>query len=104
MPELDEKNLTKLQRLFDAMDNDGLTKKDVLAAFGSVVKKVLEMQKRNIQEIDTLKAAYTRVTEKLKGDHTLSVSDLRKQVDDSFIGEKVKDIINTHIQQKLNKV
>ena len=102
--EANEQNLIKIQKLLDAMDSESFTKKNFLVAFENVVKKVLEIEKRNLQEIEALKTAYTQVADKLQGDHTTSLSDLRQQVDDSFIGEKVKEIINNHIQQKLNEV
>src|SRR3990167_827254 len=102
--EANEQNLTKIQKLLDAMDSESFSKKDFLAAFENVVKKVLEIEKRNLQEIEALKTAYTQVADKLQGDHTTSLSDLHKQVDDSFISEKVKEIINAHIQQKLDEL
>lgn len=96
---MDEKNLAKLQKLFDAMDNESFTKKDALAFFQNVVNKVLEIQKNNLQEIEALKVAYKQVQDKLQNDHITSITDLKKQTNELFVGQQVEKMRGEHSQR-----
>jgi len=90
-----EKNIAKLEQLLKVID-EGITKEEFVKAFENVVNLVLKIEKRNTEAVDLLEKTYSNLLEKIKNDHTSSLSDLKKQVDNVFVGKQLERILAEH--------
>lgn len=90
--------LKKLEELIKVID-EGVTKKDFTKAFEEVLKLVLKIEKRNSEAVSTLETTYQKLLEKMDSKHSSAFSDLRGQVDQLFVGNKL-DEIRTELDSK----
>jgi hypothetical protein len=79
MPIDQEKNLKKLEDLLKIVD-EGVTKEEFVKAFENVVNLVLKIEKRNSDAVDALERTYANLLDKIRNDHTSSLSDVGDQL------------------------
>ena len=89
MPE-DKKK--EIQKLLNALDPDRLSKEDFVNAFEQAVNLIFQIQKEQGEAIDRLEETYRNLLAKVRSDHTTSLSDLKGQVNDLFVGDQLKRI------------
>lgn len=90
MPEINEKQLDKLQKLLALIDGDGITKQDFWGAFENALKQILKVEERVFKALDQIETMYSKMMEKVQGEHSSAYGDLRKQVNDLFVGDQLK--------------
>ena len=89
MPE-DKDKVKKLDRLLSLLDpENSLTKKDFEAAFSKVVDLVKTILQKHEQAIRTLETQYSSLTDKLRQDHTSSLTELKDKTNQLFVGERL---------------
>ena len=69
-----------------------MTKTDFEAAFKKVVDLVQTILKKHEQAIQTLETQYTSLTDKLRQDHTSSLTELKEKTNQLFVGERLKQM------------
>ena len=87
-----ESNLGKLNKLLSLMDTETLTKEMFASSFKRVVDLVLQIQKRQVEEMKTLEAKQEEIVKIIRSEHGATLSDIRKQVDDVFVGKRLNKI------------
>lgn len=90
-----ETNLNKLEQILKLLDGS-VTKEEFLKAFENVVNLVLKIEKRNTEAVDLLEKNYSALIEKIQNDHSSTLSDLKSQVNDVFVGDQLKRIREEH--------
>ena len=87
---LDESKLQKLDRLLQLLDpTNSLTKRDFTESFSKVVNLVLAVQKNQQEAIQDLQRTYANLNEKLRTDHTNSLTELKTRTNQLFVGERL---------------
>ena len=69
-----------------------MTKTDFEAAFKKVVDLVQAILKRHERAIQTLETQYTSLTDKLRQDHTSSLTELKEKTNQLFVGERLEQM------------
>ena len=87
-----DKNIQKLERLLSLMDEDSLTKEDFVKSFEKVIEFVLKIQKEQEEAIKRLEETHKMLLDKNQYDHQTTLSDLKGQVNDVFVGDQIKRI------------
>ena len=87
-----EKNLDKLQRIFSFMDEDILSKKDFTDAFERVIKLVIKIQEQQGEAISRLEETYNNLISRIRGEHSESLTSLKKEINELFVGDKLKEM------------
>lgn len=64
------------------MDEDTLTKEEFIKQFENVVNFIKKIEQKNILEIESMKKTLDELSEMVKNDANLEVSELKKQVND----------------------
>jgi len=64
--EFDEKQIQGLQRLLSLLNPDTLTRDQFVSSFETVLQKVVEIEKKNIQEIGMMKETIDNILGQLK--------------------------------------
>ena len=77
-----EKNLQKLNKLLSLMDEDSLTKEEFIKQFENIVNFIKKIEQKNILEIESMKKTLDELSQMVKNDANLAVSELKKQVND----------------------
>jgi len=80
MQHYDEENLKKLQNLLE----NRLTKEDFIKGFEQVINLVLKVQKDQSEAISRLEETYKMMTEKMRGDNSTSLSDMKTMMAKHF--------------------
>lgn len=104
--EPNEKNLAKLESLLKMLDN-GLTKEEFVTVLEKVIELVLKIEKRNSDAVSSIEETYKLLIERIKNDHSSTLSDLKKQVDSVFVDKQISKIrqdLTDAIQKKINSV
>jgi len=83
------KTIDKLSRIINAFDEETLTKTDFINNFEKVVRLVLDNQKMLRDAIEQLARSHNISLNKLTGDTSKSLTELRKQVDGLFVSSRV---------------
>jgi len=103
-------NLNKLKRLMSVFDEDNFTKADFENELKKVIELVVKMYSKQEAAISKLEETYRNVFSKLDNDSKSSISDLKKQVDELFVGERISKIDNDfrkkikEIDDKMSKI
>lgn len=84
------------------LSDDHLTKSDFLAEFEKVVKIIVEMQQRNISEIEALKKAYADVVDAVHANVGGTVENLSKEASEAIQGH-IKTLTALH-EGKMSEV
>src|SRR3990167_2557051 len=84
-----DKKLQTIQEMVKLLDKN-VSRDDFDAAIKEILEFVVRAEKKTAQEVELLRKAYMTVMEKLQGEHSRAFSDLRGQVDDLFVAEKLK--------------
>ena len=87
---LDEDTLDRLQESL----KDRLTKKDFMSSFERVLKVVQQIQQAQSQAIQKLEKAVSAITQKLSKDHEMSINEIKKGVNEGFIGKELKALMD----------
>src|SRR3990167_170313 len=87
-----DKNIQKLERLLSLMDEDSLTKENFIQSFEKVLEFVLKIQKEQEEAIKRLEETHKMLLDKNQYDHQITLSDLKRQVNDLFVGDQIKRI------------
>ena len=92
MPDItsEEKNIKKLQRLFNLMDDDALTREDFIKYFEMVIKIIKDLKETNAKEFELIRRTVEMLSKKLKEENSVSLSDVKKQVSDT-VGKALKE-------------
>lgn len=83
------KNAQKMERLMSMMDNESLTREEFTKSFQQVLDLVKKLMERNEVALQRIEETYQALLNKAGTDNEGALSDLRKQVDGLFVGEKV---------------
>lgn len=97
-----QKNLQKLEELLKVIGNT-MTKEEFVTAFEQVVEIILTIEKRTTEAVDSLEQTYKAIIEKMKGDHTSTLADLKKQVNGLFVSDRLDEMKKT-VDDRLLKV
>ena len=87
MPNLDDR-LDKIERTFSALTG-GVTKDEFEQAFKNAILPFLE---KMVQKINNLEETYQMLLKRVGEEHSKSLSDLKGQVNDVFVGDQIKRI------------
>ena len=98
-----EKNLEKIDKLLSLMDSESLTKEMFLNEFEKVVNIILRIQKEQADAIERLETTYNNLIRAIRNEHGTSLSDLKGQVDNLFVGNQLKRM-NTETQTNFNNL
>lgn len=93
----------QLARFVAKMDSETITKEDFTKAFEQVLALVRQIMERNERALESLEQTYRGVSEKMSGDSQTAVNDLKGQVNDVFVGEKISGF-EKRINDALNKM
>ena len=85
--DISEKNLNKLTRLFNLMDDDALTREQFVKAFKDVVDFVKKIEEKNVQQFKAISDTLTKFSEKLKNDTAMDVEGVRTKYDELVSGQ-----------------
>ena len=88
--DIQQKNLIKLQRLLQAMDEDSLTRKEFEEQFRAILEFLKKTKEKNLTEIENLKQYIINLSEKLKQGNVFNLSGLKDQFTKS-ISKALKD-------------
>lgn len=77
---------------------DILKKEEFVSAFKEVLNYVIKIQQQQAESISKLQETYNLLLKKFEERHNTTLTDLRKQVDGLFVGERVKKMEDTHTQ------
>lgn len=95
MNELSDKNLANLKKLLVVLNEDALSRSEFTTAFEQVVKLVVKIQEKQNRVISELQTTYAVLLERVRHDHTSSLTDLRRTISDemeSFVKKHTADI------------
>ena len=81
--------IEQLLRTTENLKNSVETEKFV-KVFEGVVNLVLKIEKRNIEAIEKLEKLHDDIVGKIRNDHSISLSDLKKQTNQLFVGDQIK--------------
>src|SRR3990167_6678899 len=98
-----DKNIQKLERLLSLMDEDSLTKEDFVKSFEKVIEFVLKIQKEQEEAIKRLEETHKMLLDKNQYDHQTTLSDIKGQVNDVFVGDQIKKVMNEMIGRKIKE-
>lgn len=101
-----KENLAKLEGILKILDS-GVTKAEFVAALEKVIEIILAIEKRTTDAVSGLEETYQAVLDRVKNDHTSTLSDLKKQVNVLFVEKqvtKIKEELTAVIQKKLESV
>ena len=82
MPEKEELNIVMKA-------SDILKKSEFTGAFRQVIDLVLKIQQKQAQSIQDLQRTYANLNEKLRTDHTNSLTELKTRTNELFVGERL---------------
>ena|SRR3990167_349749 len=91
MPALDE-NLGNLDIILAALRKDHLGKEEFTKSFKTVVDFVLKIQQRQQEAIAELQKTYNQLQTKLEQAINLTLTDLKKQVNEVFVGKRLDEM------------
>jgi hypothetical protein len=94
-----DENAQKLQTLLSAMSEDHLGKKDFVTAFEKVLAFVVKIQQEQERAISKLEETYSTILSKMQNDHSMTLADMKKQVDGLFVGEKMDKMMQNHTEK-----
>ena len=90
---MEEEKQKKLDRLLSLLDPDNaLTKKDFVAAFEQVVELILNNEKKLADAISRLEETHQNLTERNRTDYVSGLTDLKKQTNELFVGDRIKQM------------
>lgn len=108
-----EQNLKKLEEILKLLDA-GVTKEEFLKSFENVVAIVLKIEKRNTDAVKKIEETYQNLLQKFQNDHTMTLAELKSQVNSVFVGDRLTEIkkeldarmssIEGRIEKKLSSV
>ena len=87
---IQQKNLAKLTRLFAALDEDSLTRKEFTENFGKILQFLKNLKQQNKEEFASFNKTLSDLSDKLKEDNTTNLSGLKNQFV-SLITKALKD-------------
>lgn len=90
----DEK-LQRLEKLISLLDETP-TKEEFVKAFEAVTAYVKQIDERTAKDVETLASSLAQFVEKVKGDTSSSLEDIKGQVDQVFVGERVGKMEMSH--------
>ena len=93
------KNLDVLERLLTGLDKDNLTRQEFTDAFQKVVDLVLKIQKQQGEAIGKLEETYKMMIGRMQNDHSMTLADMKKQVDGLFVRERVDKMATEHAER-----
>src|SRR3990167_5918169 len=82
--------------LEDMLMNGAFTKAEARQFIQQITEFVKRLESKKDSEMEALKQAIKRITDKLASDSTMSHDKLRKEVDKLFVGEKMDKMKNMH--------
>ena len=85
----------ELLRTLNSLDPERLTKEDFVKAFESVVNIIVQIREEMGDAIRQLKQAHDTSTENTRNDSSKNITDLKKQVGELFVGDRIADMTNT---------
>jgi len=91
--ETNEKNLGKLNRLLQAMDEDSLTRSEFTENFSKVLKFLTNLKEKNKGEFISLKQKVADLSTELKGENSTTITKLKEEFT-SIIDKALKDQAN----------
>lgn len=94
--------LEKLKEMLSLLD-EGLTREEFVKSFSEVLKVVKEVKDTSSTEWKALKEGIDRIKADLSQTHSQSVDDIKGQVDQVFVGEKVAEMRKL-IEEKIASV
>lgn len=89
MPEPTDKKL-EIQKMLNTLDPERLDKKTFVDAFEQVVNLVLAKDKKLEEAINRLEQTYQGLLKFVSEKHDVSLKELKSQVNEIFVGERVK--------------
>jgi hypothetical protein len=87
---MQEDKQKEAQQLLNALDPMRLSKEDFVNAFQKVLELVLAIQKQQAQAVANLEQTYANLFDKMHADHSSHFQELKGQVNDVFVGDKLK--------------
>ena len=99
---MQEKNLEKLETILKLL-NDSVTKEEFVKNFETVLKVVQDIKKRQEQAVQQIEQTYANLLTKQSSDHSTALTDLKGQVDEVFVGQRLNEI-EARIDEALNRV
>ena len=97
-----DKNLAKLEQLINLLDEQ-VSKEDFTKAFEQVLNLVVQIEKRTVDAITQLEKTYATLTDKMQSNHASAYSDLKGQVNQVFVGERMNEMKKEH-QSKMAEI
>ena len=103
---MDENKLQKLKEMMSLL-NEGLTKTDFNKTVESVMKIIIQMEKRNQAAIAQLQQQHAAFMQNEKGSHEMTLSNMKKQVNQVFVGERLaemRQMIDEMVKSSMEKM
>ncbi len=93
-------NLDRLDKFLTRMDSETLTKEDFLNAFSKVADLVVNIQKDQGNAITKLEETYKMMIDRMQNDHSMTLADMKKQVDGLFVKDRIVKMESDHADMK----
>ena len=94
--ELDLKTLGTLNRMMGFFQEGAMTKPEAEKFLKTIMEFVLKLDKRQEQEIQTLRQAVQQLMTKIESNFDIKLTEMRKEVDSLFVSDRVKKIEEDH--------
>ena len=103
--DINEKNLKKLNRLLQAMDEDSLTRSEFTEAFKKVLDFAKQIKSKNLEEFKTINDTVKKITSQLKSDNDFNKDDLKVAIN-SEVKKLLQsfDVKSTEIDNRMAEV
>ena len=94
--ELDLKTLGTLNKMIGFFQEGAMTKPEAEKFLKTIMEFVLKLDKRQEQEIQTLRQAVQQLMSKIEGNFDIKLTEMRKEVDGLFVSDRVKKLEEDH--------
>ena len=82
----------ELLKTLATLDDERLLKKDFVSAFEHILKIILNKEEQLSEAVSRLEETYKMLLKRVGDEHTQTLSDLKGQVNDVFVGDQIKRI------------
>lgn len=105
--------MDKLQKLQDILKtvNEGLTRQEFTKSMEAMMKIIVQMEKRNMEAISQLQQQHASFMQNEKGNHEMTLADMKKQVNQVFVGDRlaemkkmIEEMVNTSTEKMQEKM
>jgi len=98
-----KENLSQLQEILTAFNNKALTREEFDSKVKRLIGVIIKIEQRQVDAIQALEQKHEALLKLVGEQHNLSISELKGQVDEVFVGDRLNEI-DTRIDDRLSLV